>query len=85
MLTITDRVEPGVICEITGRFSPTFLTLNLFSCLTFTYLIYLKICKNIDFNEKFGLCDRKLWQLLFLVSWVATIFGLNKYKPQHLW
>ncbi|CAB4416533.1 unnamed protein product [Rhizophagus irregularis] len=53
--------------------------------MSFAYLIYLKICKNIDVNEKTGKYDWKLWKLLFLVSWVATIFGLNRYEPRSLW
>jgi hypothetical protein len=47
--------------------------------------MYLKICKNIDLNEKTGKYDWKLWKLLFLISWVATIFGLNRYEPRSIW
>ncbi|RIA83303.1 hypothetical protein C1645_786387 [Glomus cerebriforme] len=85
MLTSTNTIKPGIICDITGKFSPSFLTLNLLSVMSFTYLMYLKICKNIDSNEKIGKWDWKVWKFLFLVSWVATIFGLNRYEPQSLW
>ncbi|RGB32278.1 hypothetical protein C1646_763099 [Rhizophagus diaphanus] len=85
VLTCTNMLKPGAICDITGRFSPSFLTLNLLSVMSFAYLIYLKICKNTDLNEKTGKYDWKLWKLLFLISWVATIFGLNRYEPRSLW
>ena len=74
--------QPGMLCGIFGKLSSTFLTMNLLlpSFLEFSTLS--KINKKIDIET--GKYDNYMWQGLFLLSWVATIFGINRYEQLEL-
>ncbi|CAG8463387.1 7191_t:CDS:2 [Funneliformis mosseae] len=82
ILTGTSSIKPGIACDFMGIFSPSFLTFNLLSVTSFTYLLFLRVCKSVDITRKH---DWRLRKLLFLGSWVASIYGLNRYEPQDLW
>ena len=56
------------------------MNLLLTSLLEFSILS--KINKKIDIET--GKYDNYMWQVMILLSWVASIFGINRYEPLEL-
>lgn len=71
-----------VFCRIFEKFYPTFLTANLL-LIGFLELTTLSKTKNKIDNET-GKSDNYIWQEMFLLSWVASIFRINRYEQLEL-
>jgi hypothetical protein len=74
--------QPGILCGVLGKFSSTFLTMNLLLTSFLEFSTLSKINKKIDIET--GKYDNYMWQGLFLLSWVAAIFGINRYEQLEL-
>ncbi|CAG8828722.1 20205_t:CDS:2, partial [Gigaspora margarita] len=74
--------EPSLSCDIGGELSPTFLTMNLLVIVIFAFDTIWKNFLRID-SQRFR--NFILWGTLFLVSWIASTLGLNRYIPLELW
>jgi len=74
--------RPGIFCGILGKFYPTFLNANL---LLIGFLGFSTLSKIIEkINIETGKYDIYMWQGMFLLSWFASIFGVNRYEPFEL-
>lgn len=75
----------GIFGRIFEKFYPTFLTANLlligFLELTTLSKMKNKIDNNNDKTERY---DNYMWQEMFLLSWIASIFRINRYEPLEL-
>jgi len=78
----SSRPERAILNGIFGKFSPTFLTMNLLliGCLEFSTLF--KIKKKVEIES--GKYDIHMWNGILLLSWVASIFGVNRYEQLEL-
>ncbi|KAF0386380.1 hypothetical protein F8M41_011400 [Gigaspora margarita] len=74
--------EPSLSCDIGGELSPTFLTMNLLVIVIFAFDT---IWKNFLRTDSQRFRNFILWGTLFLVSWIASTLGLNRYIPLELW
>jgi len=74
--------QPGIFCSILGKVSPTFLTANLLLFSSFEFLTSSKINSKVDVET--GKNDIYMWKGIFLLSWVASIFGINRYEQLEL-
>ena len=74
--------QPGIFSRIFGNFYSVFLTANLLLIGFLEFSTLSKINKKIDFES--GEYDIYMWQGIFLFSWVASIFGINRYEQLEL-
>jgi len=73
--------QPGILNGILGKFSPTFLTANLLLLSSFEFLTIAKIKRtNIETIKN----DIYTWEGIILLSWVASILGINRYEQLEL-
>src|SRR5688572_8628162 len=72
--------QPAILSGILGKFSPTFLTMNL---LLIGFLEFsTRMGKKVETES--GSQDGYIWNGIFLLSWVASIFGINRYEQLEL-
>lgn len=74
--------QPGILNGIFGKFSPTFLTANLLLLSSFEFLTIKKIKRRINIETRKN--DIYIWEGILLLSWVASIFGVNRYEQLEL-
>ncbi|CAG8498609.1 3530_t:CDS:2 [Cetraspora pellucida] len=65
--------KPSILCDVGGKLSPTILTMNLLVIVIFAFDT---IGKNVLKTESQNFI---LWCTIFVISWIASTFGLNRY------
>ena len=73
--------QPGLLCAILGKVSSTFLTANLLLINFLEFLTSSKIANKEVETEKHNIY---MWKGILLLSWVASIFGINRYEQLEL-
>ncbi|GBC03525.1 hypothetical protein RclHR1_05180002 [Rhizophagus clarus] len=74
--------QDGIFYKIFETFYPTFLTVNLLLIGFLEFSTLSKINKRIEIET--GKYDIYMWQGLFFLSWIASIFGINRYEQLEL-
>ncbi|RIA99344.1 hypothetical protein C1645_811582 [Glomus cerebriforme] len=74
--------QSGIFYKIFGKFYPVSLTINLLLVGFLEFSTMSKLIEKIDVES--GKYDVYMWQGMFLLSWVTSIFGINRYEQLEL-